>query len=114
MATLLQKKNGDFYIRGRAGGAFCTWQVTKAGVDYLLHEQGCVQGTTLHPDLVGYLVRNGYAYTHGSGTEQSPSGVGWHEPRHVSGDNGAVGRPAWLIILIIIILLGVLSLMFEQ
>ena len=113
MATLLQKRDGSWYIRGRAAGGFCTWQVTSEGVREL-QRRGCEPGDQLHPDLVRRLARKHLIYTGGSGIEESP-GLGYPGTTRTGG-----AEPDWtspngcLIAFLIFLALAALGLLLTS
>jgi hypothetical protein len=106
VATLLRKKDGSWYIRGRAGGGFCTWQVSRAGVAEL-QRRNCGPGDELHPSLVGWLAHRDLIYTGGGGVDETP-GIP-QSPSSVWSPGEPATSSRWWIVVIIIILLALIG-----
>lgn len=107
MATLLQKRDGSFYIRGRANGAFCTWQVTNAGVEFLRTRYGCGNNSKISPDIVQLLVKKGYAFTGGGGLD--PDGLSFKGWGTTGAGKQADGQGCLAVLIIILFLIFLLA-----
>lgn len=74
MPMLRQRKDGDFYIRAWLPGAssVATWQLTRRGLA-ILRRHGCsADGDFFSHGLLQQLIRQGHAFTYGSGLTQAP------------------------------------------
>jgi hypothetical protein len=80
MATINQKDNGDYYIKGKVSGAYCTWQVTDTGKAVLMR-MGYAPGDSIRHHKIRWYVDKGYFFTNHSGLDDPvPSKKHVHSP----------------------------------